>query len=139
MFRVIYEILWWCRAVPFWQNCRQRGSEFSSSLLYACILKAERSKHQESALVFPVIHVLTILITRFYFLNVSNIILNISQYTAYGCSTSFLYSPRPPQRPAVHKKKGGICFSQEMLHMSIYQHLIESINMNLQVFLNLIL
>lgn len=77
---------------PLWWNCPRQGSEFSS-LLHTCTLKAKRSKHQESALVFPVVHVLTLLSTRFYFSNVSNTILNISQYTACGCSTSSLTSP----------------------------------------------
>lgn len=89
----------------------QQGSEFSS-LLQTCTLKARRSEHQESALVFPVVHVLTLLIARFYFSNVSNTILNISEYTACGCSTSSLTSQ---QGPAV-EKKSGTCCSQEMLH-----------------------
>lgn len=108
----------------------------NSHLLPTCILKAKRSKHQESALVFAVIRVLTVLITRFYFLNFSNIIFNISQYTAYGCSTSF---PTLPCRDLLFIRRRWNRFSQEMLHMSIYQHLTESINMNLQIFLNLIM
>lgn len=86
---------------------------------------------------FPVIHVLTMLITRFYFLNFSNIILNISQYTAYGCSTSF---PTLPLRDLLFiRRKVEFAFPRKCCRLSIYQHLIESINMNLQIFLDLIM
>lgn len=73
----------------------------------------------------------------FYFLNFSNIILNISQYTAYGCSTSV---PVLPRRDLLFvRRKMEFAFPRKCCTLSIYQHLLESINMNLQIFLNLIM
>jgi hypothetical protein len=62
---------------------------------------------------FPVVHVLTVLITRFYFLNFSNIILSISQYTAYGCSTSF---PTLPLKTCCSEERWDILFPGNAAH-----------------------
>lgn len=64
------------------------------------------------------------------FPNVSNIILNVSQYTAYGCSTCAL----TPQTCCSREERWD-WLPQEMLHMVIYQHLTGRMNRDLQIFL----
>lgn len=77
----------------------------------------------------------------FYSLNFSNIILSIGQYTASGCSTSLpvlpLYSPCRDLLSM--RRRMEFAFPRKCCTLSIYQHLIENINMNLHIFLNLIM
>lgn len=129
MFRVIYGIVRRCHAVPSGRIAADKAQILISvTHLY---LESRRSYHQESALDFPRGHALTLLITRFYFSNVSNTILNISQYTACGCSTS---SWRP-RGDLLLRRKLELAVPRKCCTVSIYQHLIE-ITMNFLGFNN---
>lgn len=115
MFRVIYDILWWCHAVPFWQNCHKQGSEFSASLLYTCILKAKSIQHQESALVSP-----SDLCS--YYTDDQMLLFKCqqyhSQYQPIHCLwMQHIFPYTPPVETCCLEEESGICFSQEMLHI----------------------
>lgn len=102
-----------------------------SSLSHTCTLKAEGVIIRSLLWTLPVGHVLTLLITRFYFSNVSNTILNISQYTACGCSTSSWHPPRD----LLLRRNLELAVPRKCCTVSIYQHLIE-ITMNFLGFNN---
>lgn len=95
------------------------------------------SARQEAHLMFPSDSCTYILMTRFYFLNRSNIILNISQYTASGCSTPSLHCPC--RDLLFTRRRVELALPRKCCTVSIYQHLMERRKTNLQIFLDLIM
>lgn len=133
MFRVIYRILRCWRVVPSGRIATDKAQ--NSHLCYIPVPWKQNGVNIRSLLwSFPVVHGPTLLIARFYFSNVSNTILNISQYTACGCSTSSLTS----RKDLLLRRKLELAVPRKCCTVSSYQHLIE-ITMNLQIFLDLIM
>lgn len=137
MFRVIYAILWWRHAVRFWENCHRQGSELSSLLINLYLESKKKSTSGVSSGVFQWFMYLLYWLPDFIFKILAISFSIFSQYTAYGCSTSF---PTLPCRGLLFaRRKVEFAFPRKCCTLSIYQHLTESINMNLQIFLNLIM